>query len=200
MGMGKTRSEIYKRFIKKTKAHCARHGVTVYMFKTRYPVDESGTQHSGIFCGETKQIRIAAIGRVSNWFFTYVHEYNHFLQWLHSDPHWQLASISNGFDCWIQGGQSIDPYRDYLNILLLELDCEQRSFRTVKSLGLNYKKYAQEANAYLYYFHFCYLHRSYARQAINYSKINKLMPKKLVGLSKLLNPPKYVSNLFKAYF
>jgi hypothetical protein len=111
----------------------------------------------------------------------YVHEFAHMQQaveeaecWKDCDKFWNDLQKQK---------LSLDSWACALDIIKLERDCERRALLLNKKYNLfDPEKYAQEANLYLYYYHYVFVKRKwkYGMNKLYQSKLCDKMPKKLL--------------------
>lgn len=88
-----------------------------------------------------------------NGFETFIHEYNHFQQYLYDPYLWDRCRLSIGkFHKHVEGKSTKLPDQQCFSVIDLEHDCEIRSMQMIRDLKLPVKlrEYAQQANHYLY--------------------------------------------------
>lgn len=110
----------------------------------------------------------------------FVHEFAHMMQAFDEEPVYE-----NCPDIWtpLSKGLEIQDWDSVYKVIVMERDCESRALKIAKKWNLfDRTLYAQRANAYLYFYHFVFLTKTWGKQYTNiYHKeiINK-MPKKLL--------------------
>ena len=144
------------------RKECRDNAVKLYLGNGKSVNYSKGIQVNGFFDSnedEPYQGKLScAIGR-QNWELILVHEFNHMMQWKENCKVWQNYEIicDNVIDEVISG-KDVDLKNleiDARTILLLEHDCEKRSYNTLKNLGHPKEKlveYVQKANAYALFY------------------------------------------------
>lgn len=116
---------------------------------------DSNDKSNGYFCDDPKEFVVAINKPQKQWIPTFLHEYNHFLQWKENSKYWN--NCKDGFlDYWLSGHNISDRVvnRGINSMIDLELDCEKRTVDMIKRLNLpiNLDWYIKTANAYVLYY------------------------------------------------
>lgn len=155
-------SRARKRFVDDAIEYCSGFDVRVRF------VDSITTRgHSfshGYFCDSERLIVVCSKSR--SWFYTFVHEYCHFLQWVSGKFHSRRDHISEqNFWSWLEHEKEL-PHRKVTRDLKVlrdcEEDCELRSLEIYVNnpkLGVDLKDRYRQANAYIYSFEVAKRHR-----------------------------------------
>lgn len=155
---------------------------------TTYIKSEDGC-HVG---GECSEDGLWVAGRAAGFLSTLVHEFAHYTQMLDEIDIWEEADYDTFFE-WLQNDIKLtnsEIFNSLLSIIELERDCEKRAMRLIRrfDMPIDLDKYAQNANTYLYYYHYCFINRQWLQNTTIYDfKIVNNMPKKLVPLSRFTN-------------
>lgn len=114
---------------------------------------------------------------------TFVHEFSHLMQAVNRIPLWRDGH-DDSFYCDLKSRSvSMNSWSSFWQILTIEHDCEFRAIKLVKrwNLGCD-KKYAQRANAYLYYLCYLFINNSEIPYDQSFPDITDKMPKTLCSL------------------
>ena len=144
----------------------------IFDFRKSNTVIADGCKCRGYYEDATKKMVVAIKNDLSTEVF--VHEFCHFMQDVEKDPvytnceddfWWALDS-----DSW-----EMKNWRSILQYIALERDCELRALNFSSKYNLfDNKEYAQNANAYFYFYQYVFLTN-------NWSSTNNLMNSKLVS-------------------
>jgi hypothetical protein len=137
-------------FIKKAKKHLRDNSIAVTIVN-RKSVKLGGFRVSGYYCSVDKVLKCAT--DYPDWFQVFVHEYCHFLQDMDKNYKVYPDNIWEDYDLWLShklelSSWKINSYTD--KIRADEMDCERRVLKLNEkhNLGIDKKKYIQEANTY----------------------------------------------------
>lgn len=186
----------YARFLLDLVGLCGKHHIKLKAISTQsIKLGRSGAC-TGYFSKTSKQIVIATGGRFSNWGSILVHESCHLDQYLDNRIKFNQSDCLDLLETTYKS-KNHPKYLEYLTkIVNLERDCELRSIKKMKfyKLPFNIIRYIQGANAYL----LNYTTSSIFKVKTPYTnkQICTLMPKKIMPLKWLLNPPKWVKTLY----
>lgn len=154
---------LQKQLLKMTRAECKNNKVKLYLGRgksVRYspkiltngyfsPDPDYDDENPKLYC---------AIGK-PNWELTLVHELNHMRQWIDNCSEWKAyVKVNGNVINEALSGKKINNKRFTKNIivtLLMERDCEKRSYATLKELKYPQNKldeYVQKANAYTIFY------------------------------------------------
>lgn len=178
-----------RQFIRLVQQDCSAKGVQFKVTDGAFLVLD-GLRCNGYFVEEPTPILAVATGKSSRkWFKTLVHEYCHMLQWLEQTRKWKDSAKSDYMWSWFVGEDRVtrrQAYRSALYALDLELDCERRVLRLIKKLDLPIDpvRYAQEANAYVYFYYAALKHKRWyevGKEPYSLPRLVDRMPKHLRG-------------------
>ncbi len=115
------------------------------------------------------------------------HEFGHANQFLDNCQFWVKTKDFDRWDKYFKSKKMKleDVYDVWKKIVKLEADCEQRVIGFVEEFNLNIdiSRYAQKANAYLYFYHFSLINKKWYKKApYEIEEIVNKMPKKLMSL------------------
>jgi hypothetical protein len=149
-------------------------------FKTNnYRTIACDNKKCGGWCdGET----LAVAGKNPKFEKTYCHEFAHMMQAIEEMPLWNERDDY----FWNKERKKQNPFLSWKSILslaLLERDCEQRSLDLSAEWNLfDPVEYAKEANLYLFYYHFLWIHGKWINSTTIYQKeLLYLMPETLAS-------------------
>lgn len=132
------------------------------------------------------------------WLGILIHEYCHFLQWKYNVKAWkEFDRGSFSFDDVI-----LQPKKNKRNIMLLlklELDCEKRAVKLIKSnnLDINAQNYIQTANYILYKYAYLYKYYKWPTKHLIINEIIDIFPENfLMNARKYIDLPKEVLDLY----
>jgi hypothetical protein len=192
-----SKNQTVAKFLAHVKAECKR-------LKVKFRFSKHKTVHSGdhIMCGgffdsNKKMLAVARGGRTqAQWLALLVHEFNHLKQWTEKSRFWN--SKSDLFLEWLEGKHSkwnakqISKF--YAAARDVEWDCERRSIKMIKELGLplNLNDYISQANTYVGSYAVMLKKRKWMiKSSYRNPNIVKLMPKnRLLTRKELANPTK----------
>jgi hypothetical protein len=167
-------------FIAKVAVECLENGVSLKI------VQKAAIKgYAGWFDSNKKEL-VCAYKSV-NGFEVLIHEYHHFLQWKNSPEFWKKCEADKSpFLLWVLGNETTKNKltRAFYKAIELERDCEANSLKFIKEHGLdvNAEKYSQEANAYLYSYHFVKKYRKWPSTSIYTKDLIKKLPKEILSL------------------
>lgn len=172
----KGRRKNFQEFFEWSLKYLERHRKEVTISNSR-SIFVDGTKCSG-WCDGSQIVVAAKCPLVEK---VYVHEFAHMTQaveeaecWKDCDKFWNDLQKQK---------LSLDSWESTLDIIKLERDCERRAIKLGKKFDLfDTEKYAQEANLYLYYYHYVFIKRKWAYVMPKAYKSNllKQMPTKLL--------------------
>jgi hypothetical protein len=143
--------------------------------------------YSGWFDSNRKELVCAY--KSINGFETLIHEYNHFLQWKNRPDFWEkCGGFNNLFLAWKEGyHDDISKNkltRAFNKAIELERDCEINSIKCIKKyeLDVDIKRYAKEANSYLFSYHFVKKYRNWPKNSIYTEQLISEMPEEILPL------------------
>lgn len=141
---------------------------------------------------DDKELRIATKRPLSTWLDVFVHETCHLDQQL-SRPKWSKSCEDSlrKVDDWMAGNNVNYVDRHIRMIVEMEWDCEVRALKKIKlnNLPVNFKEYAQMANAYILGYHWTYNNRKWCKKSYETTRIWEQMPDKIIPLKTALFPP-----------
>ena len=163
-----------KEFINHIRQDARKYDVKVYLSKGKYILCGDGddaVRVSGDFNEEKMRIGCATNKPFEKWISILVHEYSHFEQWKDQCPAWVNGFEENGkesFDdvcAWIKGKKFSERHikKCIAKARNLELDCERRTVKNIKkfNLPINLDNYIRGANAYIYFYNYMLLRRTW---------------------------------------
>ena len=115
-----------------------------------------------------------------------VHEYCHMTQWIEQIQEWKNHQKINSeqFDSWLAGGKCRNIKKYIKWIIELELENEKRSVKMIKKLKLDFidiNLYIKKANAYLQFYNWLLIHKSWTKPGkpmYKSKKVLSMMPAK----------------------
>ena len=151
-------------FLEIVRKDCAKAGVNCLLPETEkvvYP-GTADMMVSGYFDSVIGPTLACAIGKPEkDWYEILIHESCHMDQWSENSKLW-LDVTANGVDCdkgmdeWLAGKElHRDEYTYYIRTMqFLEIDCERRSVKKIKDLGIDIDTvmYTKKANSYLFFY------------------------------------------------
>lgn len=198
-------------FLKFVEFSCAENDITLLLSET-VSVSPGGVDSNGYFSGFTKTLAVATLKPKEEWFLILIHEFCHLLQYLENTPEWSKFSDTPAPDIffeWLDFKRELDL--DELNqvtqvLIDLEVDCEQRVLNLIKqfSLNIDLKRYAQNANSYVLFYHVIKKTRKWyeiGKEPYNNKSIVGAMPKHMDFNYRALNKEleTAVENILKSY-
>lgn len=176
-------------FVEMVRRECKKHGVRFFLSKKPY-VFYDGNRCNGYFYDLPRPVLAVAAGQSrKKWFKVLVHEYCHMLQWLDDAQVWHNSIKADPFWQWFLGKKKLSSRQAYKYAMYLvdvELDCERRVLKMIKKfdLPIDAVQYAQNGNAYVYFYHLALKHRRWydiGKEPYNSPKLVAQMPKHLKG-------------------
>lgn len=167
--------EGYFDFIQYVQTYCERHNKTIEIRKSYSVRNQGGCM--GYCDGDS----VVLAGKHPLALQTLVHEFAHLTQEVDKHPLWSVAWEHDFFDT--KPRRPAYDFKRLLEVIYLERDCEARSLKLIKkfNLPIDPTDYTIKANAYLFFYHYCYLRRSWVpSNSIYKEKILAEMPEKLV--------------------
>jgi hypothetical protein len=143
-------------------------------------------------------------GDIEEWIGTFAHEYCHFLQWLDKDKVWckyHKLDPEILINCITNKPIKEKDLDYYLTVSQdIELDCEKRTVKLLKSYGvpIDYEKYIRSANVYIFYY-------SYLKISRRWNNTSNISIYKIPTLQSIVKSKFYSSygeipdNLLKAF-
>lgn len=136
------------------------HGVTVTLATDDASGFGGGGKLGGYFDEDGPTFFVASAATPELWLSVFVHEYQHFRQWLTKSPSWTAKLPGDCcawyvFDAWLHGVVELTPQQrdDAIRLILVcERECEMMSLAEVAgqpSLGITADWYRRAANVYL---------------------------------------------------
>ena len=176
------------------------HGVTV-----KLAADDAegfgGGKLGGYFDEDGPTFFVGSAPTSQVWLSVFVHEYQHFKQWLTKSPTWQTKLSGECcawyvFDAWLHGVVELTPQQrdDALRVILAcERECETMVLEELQShpqLGLDPNWYTQAANVYLAWYGVVRLARRwYDRSPYSDSTLTDAMPAdRLLTIEEAIRP------------
>jgi hypothetical protein len=115
-------------------------------------VDCDGYPSGGYFDPASKTLAVATGGRKQDtWLGVLVHEYCHLTQWAEDAPVWRASDA--GMWQWLDGKAVKNIQADIRAVQEVEADCERRSIRMIREMGVpvDLERYIRTANAYIHF-------------------------------------------------
>lgn len=168
-------SENFREFSEWTKEYCKEHDKKIILKKAKILRFEGGNC-AGWCDGDT--LAIATLAPLAAE--TYCHEFAHMTQAVDKSPVWRDNVVF--FGDLMENKVCVSSFFSVMEVIELERDCEKRSLQLSKKWGLfDNELYAQLANAYLYYYHYVFLKKTWFPSSQIYNPIIvDLMPKTLL--------------------
>jgi len=197
-------------FLEIVKQDCIKAGVT-YFFPQTEKVDYPGTADmkvSGYFDDKIGPTLACAIGKpVEDWYEILIHESCHMDQWAEHSKLWTDVTANDidcdkGMDEWLAGKEMHpDEYTYYIRTMqFLEIDCEKRSVKKIKDLGIDIDTvmYTKKANSYLFFYSVMLeTHKWCDIAPYNVPEIVNMMPGYFLEEKDYCNVPEELLNLYK---
>lgn len=215
----KTLNPSQKKYLKTTFALAKRHGVSMFLSKHRSVKLGPDSRSNGYFNEEygtqqTPRLAVATNHPVEHWFGILLHESSHMDQWIEKSPYWDYSAPGEPeiYSRWLGRGrfttaaQKKKAHRIIDKYILLEADCEIRSANKIKALelALDYERYCQKANAYIYFYQAMKGTRRWytvGKEPYHIEEIVSAMPKKMLKTPEdYLNVSKDILNLYYKHY
>jgi hypothetical protein len=169
----------FLKFFRVSQEYVTKHGGTIEFRDVNYL--SGGGRYGGGCDGDS----IIVAAKSKSFKKIYVHEFSHFQQAKEKSPYWDI-----GHDIYERLGDGrvrIKDWSEIYKILLVERDCERRTIKHALEWNLfSVEKYTAGANAYLFFYHYCYLKGKWVNAPLlGFNKLSKIMPTKLVGMKEL---------------
>lgn len=188
-------------YVNAALANLQSHGVAVSLSSDDANGMGGGGKLGGYFDEDGPTFFVASASTPELWLSVFVHEYQHFRQWLAKSPTW-TAKIGTDccawyvFDAWLQGVVELTPQQrdDAIRIILAcELECETMSLAEIHShplLGITADWYCRAANVYLAWYGVIRLTRRwYDASPYSDSSLVSLMPgERLLTIEEAMQP------------
>lgn len=138
-----------------------KHGVDVKLSHSSRVRAEDGSYCKGYWEDHDPNKLVFACsvqGNPENWIGTFAHEYCHFLQWIDKIDVWHRYNNLDGdilMNCISNKPVTNEDLNYYLETVRdIELDCEKRTVKLLKSydIDLDYDEYIRGANIYIFYY------------------------------------------------
>lgn len=188
-------------YVRAAIADLQSHGVTVTLASEDANGFGGGGKLGGYFDEEGPTFFVASSHSPELWLGVFIHEYQHFRQWITKSPTWMTKLGGDCcawyvFDAWLQGVVELTPQQrdDAIRIILTcERECEMMSLAEVESrpqLGIDPAWYRRAANVYLAWYGVVRLMRQwYDRCPYSDSTLVDLMPAdRLITVDEALRP------------
>jgi len=157
----KADSKKVRELISMVRAECKKYGIACKIKNVKY-LKVDGLACSGFFDPDEKVLEVATGRPFKEWIYTFMHEYNHLVQWANKEKVWT--------DCMMGRKDSSEILDDWLNgknhrystvkkaidkIIMVEYDCEKKTVALAKKLKfpLDTAEYTQKALSYVYFYH-----------------------------------------------
>lgn len=194
-------------YVRAASADLQAHGVTVTLGSDDANGFGSGGKLGGYFDEDGPTFFVAMSPSKELWLSVFVHEYQHFRQWITKSPTWTAKLGADCcawyvYDAWLQGAVELTPQQrdDAIRIILAcERECEMMSLAEIEArpgLGIDPQWYRRAANVYLAWYGVSRLVRQwYDRSPYSDSTLVDLMPgDRLLTVEESLRPPPSVSS------
>ena len=185
----------HRQFVKFVKKHLSDNKISIIIGKGK-KVNAGGFRCDGYFDEKNSLIKVA---KQDKYFLqTLLHEYCHFLQWLHktkifkqSDKYCIIA------EQWLNG-KKYSPKnvkKAFYWVRKMERECEQIAAKLIDKfdLPIDKKTYIKQANCYIYTHYFMEEHRkfsSFTKSPFKSKRVQSLMPSTFKALSHKTIPIK----------
>lgn len=201
-------------YVRTAIADLQSHGVTVTLATDDANGFGGGGKLGGYFDEDGPTFFVGAAPSPEVWLSVFVHEYQHFRQWLTKSPTWS-AKLGGDccawyvFDAWLQGVVELTPQQrdDAIRLILVcERECETMSVAEIEahpSLGLTPDWYRRAANVYLAWYGVVRLARRwYDRSPYTDSILVDMMPgDRLITVDEAIRPsPQIVAAILGKVF
>ena len=195
-----TLSHKHSQSVKFVKNHLSQNGVKLIIGRGRY-VNVGGFRCDGYFDESEKIIKVAK--KDPNFLETLLHEYCHFLQWIHKT---KIFKQSDKYCLIVEQWLNGKPYskklvrRAFYWVRKMERECEQIAAKLIDryELPIDKERYIKNANCYIYAHFFMEQKRKYSAFTKNPFKnksVQKVMPTNFKALSHQTIPKK----VYKAF-
>jgi hypothetical protein len=197
-------------FLEIIKKECEKNNVILLCpdtEKVAYP-GSGNMMVSGYFDDKIGPTLACAIGKPADqWYEILVHESCHMDQWAEKSVLWTNI-YKDGIDCdkgmddWLNGVEfHEDEYTHYIRTMqAVEIDCEKRSIKKIKELGLpiNTNSYIKRANSYLFFYSVMLTTQKWCDTApYNVPEIVNMMPDYFLEDAEYLVVPEALLELYK---
>lgn len=201
-------------YVRAASADLKAHGVTVTLGSDDANGFGGGGKLGGYFDEDGPTFFVAMSSSAELWLSVFIHEYQHFKQWITKSPTW-TAKLGGDccawyvFDAWLQGVVELTPQQrdDAIRIILsCERECETMSLAEIEAhpgLGPSPDWYRRAANVYLAWYGVVRIFRRwYDRSPYSDSTLVDLMPgERLISVDEALRPaPCVVSSIAEKVF
>lgn len=203
-----------KKYVSDAMERLAKHGVLVTLAGDDATGFGGGGKLGGYFDEDGPTFFVGNAPTPQVWLSVFLHEYQHFHQWLHRSPTW-TAKLNGDccawylFDAWLNGAVELTPSQrdDSIRMILeCERECETMTAAEVASrpeLGIDPSWYFRAANVYLAWYGVVRIARRwYDKSPYSDSSLTDLMPgDRLWSVDESLRPsPQVVAAIFGTVF
>lgn len=192
-------------YVRAAVADLQSHAVTVTLATDDASGFGGGGKLGGYFDEEGPTFFVATASTPQLWLSTFIHEYQHFRQWLTKSPTW-TAKLGNDccawyvFDAWLQGVIELTPEQRDASIRIIlacERECELMALAEIEAkptLGIDPEWYRRAANVYLAWYGVVRLiRRWYDRSPYADDTLVDLMPgDRIITVDEAVRPPLHV--------
>jgi len=186
------------KFLGDTIQLCVKHNVELKLIPSSSVVVDANVTSSGYF----DDTSLVVATKRPDWVDVLVHETCHLDQYIEKAPCYKKGEKGIFItDDWLDGRrvsktQLVEAFK---NIILMELDCEQRTVKKIKKykLNINLSKYIQQSNSYLFSYWATYRDRKWYPFPYSNPKIVKNMPKKFLSVKEYMAPYNKYLKLYK---
>lgn len=150
---------VERKFVEMVRRSLRESGLRLVLRKVPM-IDLEGFHCRGYFCDTEICIAIDS----SRWIEVLAHEFAHFIQWktgsiLYRKCFGPTNDYADVVDAWIGGDESYDRRRvrrAFDTYRAMERECERLAVKVLKENGIPFdlERYTQEANCYIYMYHF----------------------------------------------
>ena len=138
-------------------------------------------KYSGSFSDLPPEFTCKMTKEDPRWFYTFIHEYCHFLQWREGTIWNEESGFYIVLDDWLNGVETSDKMmaKAIQSAKAIEIDCEKRVVKLIKSkkLSVDLEDYIKRANAYVLFYNVIREERLwYKKPPYNVDEIVALMP------------------------
>jgi len=160
-----THDESVRTFIAHVKKHTSEYGVSLTITKFKQ-INMGYGFGRACGCFDGKIIRIA--GKQHDVVESILHEYSHFIQYIHSEDIW-IKAMRNDLDKALYNPNVTDKQIGRMLELdkQLELDAEKKAVALIKkwNLPIDVEKYIKGANAYIYFYVYMMKYRRWHKKS-----------------------------------
>jgi hypothetical protein len=189
----------FAKFEEYARKYCEKHDKTITLIP-RKTASQDGFQDLKCagFCDGDEMV---VASKNPNFHTVFIHEFAHLTQAVERIPIWYEYG-----DIWsaLQKNKvSVAHWDEFIKVIAVERDCERRAINLIKKFNIaDPKKYAQNANIYLYYYQYVFLTKHWSRRKSLYDcpGLYKLVPKYLLSTDHFSSINMEVMTCFFDYY